>query len=159
MLSGVPAWQDLAGLSAAQRDSLPDALVYGQPAIDTVPVAQRAPIQFPMRARGPGGAARTFTTCLGAAPSPRNQATKPPLAALRAITVPTLVVMGTDTLHLPGPLREQGAGVVATLPAAQRIVLPGTGHDPWLEQPDAFFAAVQRFLDERTARPARTPAS
>jgi pimeloyl-ACP methyl ester carboxylesterase len=52
--------------------------------------------------------------------------------------------------------------LLRVLPNAQLINLAGTGHDPWLDWPDAFFAHVHRFLEstlpDSVLRPeSRTP--
>jgi pimeloyl-ACP methyl ester carboxylesterase len=33
------------------------------------------------------------------------------------------------------------------MPAAQRLILPATGHFPFVEQPEAFLEAVRAFLN------------
>lgn len=148
VLTGLGNWPGRAGITAAQLDSLPDVLRYGNPAIDTVPVERRAPVTSPLPTPNAeaGGVGRSVTLCLGAAPSPRNFATMPSIEALRAIAVPTLVIAGSDTAHLPPPLRSQGETIVRTLPHAQRVVVQRAGHDPWFEQPNEFFVTVRRFL-------------
>jgi pimeloyl-[acyl-carrier protein] methyl ester esterase len=63
-------------------------------------------------------------------------------AALRNIVTPMLVLHGAES-----PVYPDGATafVVNAAPKAQRIVLPGAGHVPHLETPDAFFAHVEAF--------------
>ena len=61
---------------------------------------------------------------------------------LAALEIPTLVIHGLDDLI---PL-ESSREWAAALPEARLFVIPGSGHYPWLEQPEAFFPAVDRFL-------------
>ena len=63
--------------------------------------------------------------------------------SLRTIDVPVLVVVGE---------RDALTGVrvadrfTETLPRAEVAVLPGAGHFPWVDEPDAFHDAVSAFL-------------
>jgi proline iminopeptidase len=62
--------------------------------------------------------------------------------ALRTMPAPVLVIHGSAD-----PLPVEGAREwVTTLPSARLLLLEGVGHFPWLEAPDAFFTAVDRFL-------------
>jgi proline iminopeptidase len=62
--------------------------------------------------------------------------------SLRDVAAPTLVIHGTiDPLPLEGA-RQWGRA----LPNARILELDGVGHFPYLEAPDVFFAAVDRFL-------------
>lgn len=61
---------------------------------------------------------------------------------LARVTAPVLVVWGDAD---PGPelaVREW----VSTWPKARLLVIHGAGHLPWLEHPEVFFPAVDRFL-------------
>lgn len=72
--------------------------------------------------------------------------------ALRGLHVPTLVVSGRyDLFCPPGPART----LAEALPEARRIVFEQSGHFPWVEEPEAFFAAVGRFLQRPSLLPAR----
>ena len=64
--------------------------------------------------------------------------------ALGAVRCPTLVVHGADD---PIPLASSEA-VAAAIPGARLAVLAGAGHVPYVEQPDALWAAVLPFLRE-----------
>ncbi len=71
-------------------------------------------------------------------------------AALGQIAAPTLLVAGEhDRLAPPGTL----AAMAQAIPAAQLLTLPGAGHLPHLEQPDAFDAALMHFLHTARMRP------
>ena len=64
---------------------------------------------------------------------------------LGAITCPTLVVHGRQD---PIPLASSEA-VAAGIPGARLAVLDGSGHVPYVERPDALFAALLPFLAEQ----------
>jgi pimeloyl-ACP methyl ester carboxylesterase len=62
--------------------------------------------------------------------------------ALPAATLPALFVHGELD---PLPLRTT-TGTAALIPGARVEIVPGSGHFPWLEQPEAFRAAVERLM-------------
>lgn len=65
--------------------------------------------------------------------------------ALAEIAVPTLVLSGTlDTAAPPSGMQR----MAARIPGAQYAELEGAGHLGYLEQPQAFNAAVEQFLRE-----------
>jgi pimeloyl-ACP methyl ester carboxylesterase len=64
---------------------------------------------------------------------------RPHLGDLRA---PTLVVHGDEDRQPVDSAFEWSSSVAD----GQVLVLPGVGQLPWAERPDAFFAAVDRFL-------------
>jgi pimeloyl-ACP methyl ester carboxylesterase len=64
--------------------------------------------------------------------------------ALARIANPTLVVVGELDAATPLDLARELAQRIA---GARFVLLPGCGHCPPLEQPDAFLAAVTPFLD------------
>ena len=77
-----------------------------------------------------------------------NQFTFPSLGdwdwttSLRNVTAPTLIIHGElDPLPI-----ESARKWAAALPNARLLELKGIGHFPYVEAPDAFFAAVDRFL-------------
>lgn len=59
------------------------------------------------------------------------------------VSVPTLVVCGRDD-RAAGP--EQGSELVERLPDATLAVIESSGHVPYVENPDAFRAAVTEFV-------------
>jgi pimeloyl-ACP methyl ester carboxylesterase len=62
---------------------------------------------------------------------------------LRRISVPTLVLWGeSDRIVRP----DYGRAFQQAIPGAQFQLIPAAGHYPYLEQPDAFVAAVTAFL-------------
>ena len=70
-------------------------------------------------------------------------------AELKAITVPTLVMWGEHDVRVtPRALSEE---LVANIPGARLEVLQGAGHIANADSPDAFNAALRRFLQEVTA--------
>jgi pimeloyl-ACP methyl ester carboxylesterase len=72
------------------------------------------------------------------------------LERLAALRVPTLVVAGSDDRFTPRAHTRQLAGAIA---GARLQWIPGTGHLPYLEEPERFAQAVLPFL-ELPARPA-----
>ena len=74
-----------------------------------------------------------------------GQASEPPSAwdRLDAIRVPVLIVRGTfDFPHFEARMRS----IERNIRGAQSFVMEGAAHLPGLEQPEAFNAAVMRFL-------------
>ncbi len=69
----------------------------------------------------------------------------PALDRLGEIRVPTLIVIGEH--DIPDVHAHAGA-IDAGIPGAQRVVMSGSGHLVPLEQPEAFTAEAQRFLEE-----------
>lgn len=64
---------------------------------------------------------------------------------LAALTMPTLLLVGTeDAFFSIAGLRE----VAALLPRARLHVFPGVGHSAYFEEPDAFNGIVDAFLEE-----------
>jgi pimeloyl-ACP methyl ester carboxylesterase len=84
----------------------------------------------------------------GAAAALRGRAERPPYEpTLAALTVPTLVVVGSEDAYTT----RQQAERMRDLPRdAELVWLDGIGHMPNLEHPDAFNAALLRFLDRLT---------
>ena len=64
--------------------------------------------------------------------------------ALRDIKVPTLVLSGSRDNNAPAPMMAKMAGYI---PGASYVQLEGAGHLANLEQPGAFNAALDRFLN------------
>jgi pimeloyl-ACP methyl ester carboxylesterase len=63
---------------------------------------------------------------------------------LPRIQAPTLVVWGEGDTICP---RVIGQGIVQRVPGATLALIPGCGHNPMWERPDAFVDAVVPFLD------------
>ncbi len=66
-------------------------------------------------------------------------------AELDGLDVPTLVIVGEQDATAPVDVAEEMA---QRLPKARLAVIPGAGHLSSLEQPEAFNAELQRFLQE-----------
>jgi pimeloyl-ACP methyl ester carboxylesterase len=65
------------------------------------------------------------------------------LAALAAtVHVPTLVIVGEQD----EPFRGPSDAMAAAIDGAQLVVIPDAGHSPQIENPDAWIAALTRFL-------------
>ena len=67
---------------------------------------------------------------------------------LASIDCPTLVVVGEEDAITPV---ADAAALHEAIPGSRLSVLPGSGHLSNLETPDAFGAALARFLAERVA--------
>ena len=96
---------------------------------------------------------------VAAAPTPtivrslRAIADRPDLTpVLPGIRVPTLVVWGAADSLIP-PARTEA--LVTTIPGARGVGMPNAGHLSPLETPEAFNAALARFLPEANARAPR----
>jgi pimeloyl-ACP methyl ester carboxylesterase len=72
----------------------------------------------------------------------------------KEIKAPTLIVWGEGDRLLPKALGEK---LAKAIPGAQLVVLPGVGHMPELEVPEAFNKILGEFL-QRTAALLSTPA-
>ena len=63
---------------------------------------------------------------------------------LPTISVPTLVTAGRHDLFTSAPQADR---IADRIPQAERVVFEESGHMPWLDEPNAFFAAVNGWLD------------
>ena len=70
-------------------------------------------------------------------------------ADLARVRNPTLIVVGAQDEATPPML---GRALADRLTNAQLIELPGLGHCPHIQDPDAFVAAIAPFLDLRAKR-------
>jgi len=73
---------------------------------------------------------------------------------LSRITVPTLVLGGGSTSHVPQDLLAEA---VKQMPAGRLVSLEGAGHTAHQTQPDRFLAEVTSFLDGQGLRAAQRP--
>ena len=64
---------------------------------------------------------------------------------LAEVRTPTLVIHGDADVAVP---LEQGQALAAGIPGARFVALPGVGHRPWVERPDATIGAILAFLTE-----------
>jgi 3-oxoadipate enol-lactonase len=73
------------------------------------------------------------------------------LADLASVRVPTRVVVGAEDHDFSEPCHR----LAATIPDADLVVVPGAGHSPQFENPEAWWRAVAPFLaaDGSTAPP------
>ncbi len=65
--------------------------------------------------------------------------------AIRQISVPTLILVGRHDPQTPLANSERMA---AAIPNARLVIFERSGHFPYIEEPDAFRAALQRFLSD-----------
>ena len=63
---------------------------------------------------------------------------------LAELTAPTLLLAGRHDVFCPPFQAER---IAKWAPAARLVVLEDSGHLPWVEEPDAFVAAVRAWLD------------
>jgi pimeloyl-ACP methyl ester carboxylesterase len=83
------------------------------------------------------------TNPLGAAAALRGRAKRPDYERLLGdLRPPALVIVGDRDAYSTEEVTDQ---LVAALPAPEVLILPGVGHFPNLEAPDAFEAAVRGF--------------
>jgi len=68
------------------------------------------------------------------------------LSELYHITVPTLIISGEDDF-MCDPI-SQAKRINENLPASTLVVIDESGHMPWIEQPQAFNSACERWFDE-----------
>ncbi len=71
-----------------------------------------------------------------------SAATEDRLAHLAGLDVPTLVMVGEQD----APFLVASERMAATIPGARLAVIPGGGHSPQLEAPDAWWEALAGFL-------------
>ena len=67
-------------------------------------------------------------------------------AARRAITCPTLLVVGQAGGFQLQPQRERAERMAREMRDCRMVVIPGVGHNVHAEKPAEFLAAVQEFL-------------
>jgi pimeloyl-ACP methyl ester carboxylesterase len=80
----------------------------------------------------------------GAAAALRGRAERPDYSSLlRGLRVPAMVIAGDHDRYADESVIAQ---LVGALPEPEVVRLPGTGHMPNLEDPDAFNAAVAAFV-------------
>lgn len=77
--------------------------------------------------------------------STRSSASLNLVDRLPAVTVPTLIVQGAEDA---GRTPEDGRLIRDAIPGSVLHVLPGAGHTPMLERPDAFHEILFNFLAE-----------
>jgi proline iminopeptidase len=65
--------------------------------------------------------------------------------AIKQIRVPTLIMVGRHDPQVPLANSERMA---AAIPGARLVIFEQSGHFPYIEEPDAFRAALQQFLHD-----------
>jgi len=66
------------------------------------------------------------------------------LVGLASLTMPTLIIVGEQDT----PFLGDSARMAEAIPGARLAVIPGGGHSPQFEAPEAWWAALSAFLDE-----------
>ncbi len=72
----------------------------------------------------------------------------PTLGELSDLSMPILIIKGV----LPSTVGDGAEQLARALGSADLVVIQGAGHDPWLDQPRAFFAAIRQFFANRHSR-------
>lgn len=99
-------------------------------------------------------AQRIYDIMIGTAPHAvagalRGMAARPDSRDVaRSLSIPALVVAGEDDEAVGAELTSELAQII---PNAQHVVIPGAGHMPMVEQPDAFTNTLRKFLDSLPA--------
>ncbi|MQA91448.1 MAG: alpha/beta fold hydrolase [Gemmatimonas sp.] len=149
VLSGLPPWRELVDARAARYEELSPAAKDSfrrsveRVSFDSYPVRDSLWIANRPGVLGDVISKRLRMGCpLAADIIFQSLYDAPRLADLRSISVRTLIIDG----DIPDPRGSGAANVADVLPNATLRILPGTGHDPWLDRPDAFFDTVGEFL-------------
>ncbi|GGN39472.1 dihydrolipoamide acetyltransferase [Streptomyces kronopolitis] len=128
-------------LAAAERPDLVERLVLEEVA---PPLPADPPQEVPPRPAGPASfdwQAKIAVVAERNAPDPAWW------EAVARVTVPTLVIAGGETSHVP---QEQLAALAERLPDARLVTVEGAGHLVHEERPGEFLAAVASFLAPHT---------
>jgi proline iminopeptidase len=148
VLSGVPVWPDTAALARAYARYSPAT----RATVDSINAGLRVSTfvaDSSLTARGFASgpfsqlAPRMGPYCVDAHIAIwASLRTVPPLDSLRSIVVPVLIVHGTEK----SAISDGAAALAAVLPHVVVHDIHGAGHDPWYDQPDSTFAAVNAFI-------------
>lgn len=63
----------------------------------------------------------------------------------RKLAIPALVIAGEDDEAVGAELTDE---LAALIPGARQVIIPGAGHMPMVEQPDAFADSLRTFLEQ-----------
>lgn len=152
VVSGLPPWEHLVDSTAVRYSRMPAAAQDSiqrsveRVAFDTYPVVDS--ITFADRSGVMPPSDRLYRRFRMGCEVPADVIMAslydaPRLAELRSISVPTLIIDG----DMPNPQGSGAADVAEVLPNATLQILPGTGHDPWLDRPEAFYELIDEFLN------------
>jgi pimeloyl-ACP methyl ester carboxylesterase len=61
------------------------------------------------------------------------------LDRLDQLVIPALLIVGSDDVFTSPP---QSLRMARRIPMAETVIIDGSGHFPWIQAPEAFFAAV-----------------
>lgn len=165
LLSGTPPWEHVQrgprrwpGMTEDMRARM-DSLALGFPAGERT-AADTGCMGLDRGARALLGNDRAFRARIrlqsleaGIATN-ASMVTAPPLAGLRTVRMPALVVRGTTA---PSHQPDGSAEIVRTLSDARLLTIPGAGHDPWYSHPEQFFTAARAFVAGLANPSARAP--
>jgi pimeloyl-ACP methyl ester carboxylesterase len=123
------------GLELARTQGLDAVLATFAPFVPDTPQGRRA---LERMRTSYGQMDREAFVALGEAMAARESV----LESLSTITIPTTVMVG----ELDGPFREPSEAMAAAIPGAELVVIPGCGHSPQEEDPQAWLAAMRAHL-------------
>lgn len=131
-------WAEDLALAIEQRglESAGEELVWGGGRFDDE--AKRF-IRQGFTEHAPAALSSILRNALGRLRSPSSMASE-----LRALSIPTLLIVGEDDAPSVLASRE----LAALLPRARLVVIPGAGHVVNLQKPEAFNEAIQSLLSE-----------
>lgn len=134
----------IGGVFTPEAESWRTAPLTGTPP-DQLPITQHPGLRDALGVRDPAKAFlyRQLGWPAPAGLSQKLRTTSYPLDDVKRIAVPVLVIMGAEEQTFPpAALRA----VAATIKGARVAVLPGAGHSPYFETPDAWNDVVMKFL-------------
>lgn len=134
----------IAGVDVPEAVSWRQSPLPGTPP-DQLPITQHPGLTNALGQRDPAKAF-LYKQIGGASPtgmSEKLRATSYPLEAVRRLNVPVLVILGAeDEVFPPAAVRA----VAGAIKGARLAVLPGVGHSPYFETPDAWNDVVMKFF-------------
>lgn len=120
------------------------ALREGTARVVDIMIANLFAPSFPAERRSQWHTLMSATPAVGVAAAARALAGRPDsIPTLPEIRVPTLVICGEEDAISPP---EMMRAMHALIPDSRFVLVPGAGHVPPVEQPDAFAAALGTFL-------------
>jgi len=137
--------QDGDGFLAPQVMGMAEAIASGDPACIAATLEALVPLFFAVPP-SPGTLEALLETARGAAPEALRWMNDRPLdgdALLRALDLPYLILQGEDDRIVLTPMARHMA---AQVKGAEMVLMPGIGHMPFLEAPEATAGYLTRWL-------------
>lgn len=133
---GKPLFMALGGTRKALTDFLKNDVYFVQEVFEDATVEDMIRVQ-----RLPGGKEAAYATLMRMVSAQAYRAFTPRFGEIK---VPTRIIWGEkDKLF---PLERCGRRIAASVPGAQLIVVPGAGHEPPVERPEEFIAALKQAM-------------